>query len=233
MPVFSSTGKKCLVLFLTLTCLVVSVIVRAEDGKNQAPTDWYTTVYIGQLTSNDIREFFQFQADFVPSTMLTVAVGREFWRYHDYFALELEGQLAKYFGEYTFECDTRECRGLPPEQRARKTQDHMEINGVLVFRWLDLPWDRYMDTSFAVGEGLSYATRVPAVEENLHMETFGFEYRTSTLLNYLMFEMAFSLPQYRQWQLVARIHHRSSVFGLLADSNSGSNTLGVGIRYEF
>lgn len=233
MSVFSSTGKKCLTLFLTLAFLAISVTVSAENGKKQTRTDWYTTVYLGQLTLNDIRELFQFQADFVPSSMLTVAVGREFWRYHDYFALELEGQLAKYFGNYTFECDSEECQALPPDQRARKTQDHMEINAVLVWRWLDFPWDRYIDSSFAVGEGLSYATSVPAVEENLHMETFGFAYETSTLLNYLMFEMAFSLPDYRQWQLVARIHHRSSVFGLLADSNSGSNTLGVGIRYEF
>jgi hypothetical protein len=165
--------------------------------------------------------------------MFTLAVGKEFWRYHDYVAFELEGQVAKYFGGYTFECDSDECMRLPPEQRARKTQDHAEINAAVVLRWLHFPWDRYIDTSFAIGEGLSYATSVPAAEENMHYETFDVEYETSNLLNYLMFELALSLPGNQSWSLVGRIHHRSSIFGLLADSQSGSNTLCVGLRYDF
>jgi hypothetical protein len=233
MSSFSFSGKKFCTLSLIIVCLFTYIKAYAEDERQRNDNYWYTTVYLGQLTFNDLKEFSTFQTDFVPSYMLALAVGKEFWRYHDYFALELEGQLAKYFGNYTLECDTEECLELPPEKRARKTQDHMEINVAVVFRWLDFPWDQYIDTSFAVGEGLSYATEVPAVEENLHFETFGVEYQTSNLLNYLMFELSLSLSENQKWSLIARIHHRSSVFGLLADTNTGSNTIGVGLRYEF
>ena len=70
-------------------------------------------------------------------------------------------------------------------------------------------------------------------EENMHYETFGVDYETSNLLNYLMFELTLSLPGNQPWSLVGRIHHRSSIFGLMADSQSGSNTLCIGLQYDF
>lgn len=101
-----------------------------------------------------------------------------------------------------------------------------EFDPYLIFRWEHFPWDRYIGTTLAVGEGLSYVTRVPWVEINYNDDV-------AHLLNYLMFEATFALPSHPQWQWVVRIHHRSGAFGLYGAGNTGSNTVGLGIRYCF
>lgn len=131
-------------------------------------------------------------------------VGRELTGYRHYLRLEAEGQLVKHFD----------------------LMNHFEVNALVVLRWLPFPWDRYLDTSFAVGEGLSYATRDPAIEVEKHG-------RTSQLLNYLLFELAFCLPQHPRWDYFLRVHHRSGVFGLFDGVSGGSNLVGAGFRYRF
>jgi hypothetical protein len=81
-------------------------------------------------------------------------------------------------------------------------------------------------TSFSIGEGLSVVSRVPDVE----ILTTGVG-GTSRLLNYLMLEMTLAVPSLPYLQLVGRIHHRSGMFGVFGNAQeSGSNTLGLGIR---
>ena len=50
------------------------------------------------------------------------------------------------------------------------------------------------------------------------------------MLHYLLIEAAVGLPN-SNWSLVARVHHRSRIFGLF--SHSGSNVLALGLRYRF
>jgi hypothetical protein len=71
--------------------------------------------------------------------MITFAVGKEIWRYKDKLSMELEGNIAKYFGGYTFECDSIPCLALPPEKRPTADQDHTEINFFFALRWLAFP----------------------------------------------------------------------------------------------
>jgi hypothetical protein len=52
----------------------------------------------------------------------------------------------------------------------------------------------------------------------------------AALLHYVMLEASFGLPNSR-WSVVARVHHRSGIFGLF--SHSGSNVLSAGLRYRF
>lgn len=101
-----------------------------------------------------------------------------------------------------------------------------EFDPYLAFRWTNLPWNHYVNTSFAFGEGISYATSVPALEKRDNENT-------KRLLNLLVFEATFALPQYPQLQLVARIHHRSGAYGLYHAGNTGSNDVGLGIKYLF
>jgi len=35
------------------------------------------------------------------------------------------------------------------------------------------------------------------------------------------------------WSLVGRVHHRSGSFGILAEKDSGSNFIGMGLRRDF
>ncbi len=101
-----------------------------------------------------------------------------------------------------------------------------EFDPYLVFRWANLPWNKVVNTSFAVGEGVSYDTSIPAIEKRQNSNTKRF-------LNYLMLEATFASPRDPRLQLFARIHHRSGVFGLYHAGNTGSNVVGLGIRYLF
>jgi hypothetical protein len=101
-----------------------------------------------------------------------------------------------------------------------------EFDPYLIFRWANLPWNHYVNTSFGFAEGVSYASSIPAIEQRQNNNTKRF-------LNYLMFEATFAPPTYPQLQLVARIHHRSGAFGLYRAGNTGSNDIGLGVRYLF
>lgn len=101
-----------------------------------------------------------------------------------------------------------------------------ELDPYISFRWANWPWNHYLMTSLAVGEGISYASSVPAVEKKDNNNT-------KRLLNYLMLEATFAAPAYPRLQLVARIHHRSGAFGLYGANNTGSNVVGLGLRYLF
>jgi len=101
-----------------------------------------------------------------------------------------------------------------------------ELDPYLIFRWANLPWNHYVDTSLALAEGVSYVSSVPAIEKRDNDNT-------KRLLNYLMFEATFAMPSHPQLQLLARIHHRSGAYGLYGAGNTGSNDIGLGIRYLF
>lgn len=101
-----------------------------------------------------------------------------------------------------------------------------EFDPYLAFRWANFPWNTYVSTSLAIGEGISYASSIPSLEGKSSDNT-------KRLLNYLMLEATFAVPKYPQLQLVTRIHHRSGAYGLYHAGNTGSNDLGLGIRYLF
>ncbi|VVC76933.1 hypothetical protein AQUSIP_22600 [Aquicella siphonis] len=101
-----------------------------------------------------------------------------------------------------------------------------EFNPYVEGRWANLPWNAYVNTSFAIGEGISYGTSIPSLESKSSSDT-------KRLLNYLMLEATFAPPGNPRLQLVARIHHRSGAYGLYHAGNTGSNDVGLGIRYLF
>jgi len=101
-----------------------------------------------------------------------------------------------------------------------------EFDPYIGFRWANWPWNHYVTTSLAVGEGVSYVTSVPAIEKQGNQNT-------RRLLNFLMLEASFAPPSYPRLQLVARIHHRSGAYGVYQAGNTGSNDIGLGIRFLF
>ncbi len=101
-----------------------------------------------------------------------------------------------------------------------------ELDPYIGFRWANFPWNNYLTMSFEAGEGISYATSVPAIESHDNDNT-------KRLLNFMMLEATFAAPKYPRLQLVVRIHHRSGAYGLYHAGNTGSNDIGLGIRYLF
>ena len=192
-------------LFMMLLSLGLDRLAEGADS-DLSTTDpkWFLTIYAGRYAHEHLTDMLRFRASFREenSQVAVVAVARELWRYEDLLALEAEGQLGKHFG----------------------AMDHWEFNGLAVLRWHPFPWDRYLNTSFAVGNGLSYATEVPRVEKK-------FDEDAVRVLNYLLVELTFGLPGQPRWGFSLRIHHRSEVFGLF--KGGGSNFLCAGIKHSF
>ena len=178
----------------------------ADDDKIENTVEqykWFFTLYGGAFTDSDLEDDLTFNWDFGDHTYIIVgALARELWRYEDFISFEVEGQLGKYFG-----------------------QEHQgQINGLIIARWLKFPWDKYVDTSFAVGDGLSYNTHTSDVEKDDDEDA-------GRWLNYLMFEVTLGLPKYPRWDFVYRIHHRSSIRGLIGEG--ASNFVTAGFKYAF
>ncbi|MCB1828275.1 MAG: hypothetical protein KDH94_07580, partial [Coxiellaceae bacterium] len=96
----------------------------------------------------------------------------------------------------------------------------------LAFRWTEFPWNDYLRTNLCVGEGISRISRVTR-RERLNSDD------VQKFINYLSFEAAFALPSHPFFEVFARMHHRSGVFGLYGAKNCGSTAIGAGIRWLF
>lgn len=173
-----------------------------------APGDRGLTVYGGRYVDNSLpNELLVLErVDPVDSYVAVVAYSQVFYRNESY-RWEAEEQVGQHFGD----------------------QDHLEVNALVIFRWTRFPWHEVMPTTFALGDGLSYAFEKPALEEELHAHEGG----TNELLNYLLLELTFAAPSWRHWSVVGRVHHRSGVFGLFDGVDGGSNILTLGLRYDF
>lgn len=171
--------------------------------------DWMLTGYGVKLSPDTLGDTLTFNAQYEDSYIAVLALAKRIYSFQKLpIDFEMEAQIAKHFGE----------------------QNHFEFNLVpVVFRWKTFPWDKYVDTSFAAGAGISYALETPEIEE----ETVGKDHASPKLLGYLMFEFSFALPDKPQWCFVARVHHRSGANGLFDGRLDASNAVGFGIKYVF
>lgn len=189
---------------LRLMAILLLTWIFCATGGGAAESRRFVSLYAGRYSDTVFVKNLQFQHEFKSSDILVLSVGRQMARYRELIDLELEGQLAAHRGR----------------------QDHQEINFAFTLRWLPFPWDRFVDTSFAIGNGLSYATADPSIEaENADNG------RTAQWLYYILAEWAFGLDG--SWELFWRIHHRSGVYGRMADNNAGSNFVGLGLRLRY
>ena len=173
---------------------------------SHATEKWFASIYAGQYSNTALNEIIRLNTDFERSHVYVVSLGKELGVYKDLIGYELEGQVAWHSG----------------------MQHHEEVNCAFTLRWLPFPWDKYLDTSFAFGNGLSWATDEPELEIRE-----GDENKSNQLLYYILVELAFAFPRQPQWNLFVRIHHRSSVFGVIDNITTGSNFVGLGLRYKF
>jgi len=172
---------------------------RAEGG------EWSLTLLGGVMSDDTLGDAAIFKADYDYShRFVSIALARKLGRWNKDLRFELEGQAVRHSG----------------------AQKYWEFDGAIIARWLSFPWDRYVDTSFAAGEGLSIAGEKPELEQRRHEES-------SRLLNYLLFEFTFAHPEHKALSLVTRLHHRSGIRGLINDVHGASNSMAVGLRYEF
>ncbi len=185
---------------------VLALLLRVPASHADASrNDWALTAYSVILSDDPLEEVLTAQADYQRDYQLV--------------AMALSKQLPSNASAYDFEWELQLVKHV-------KGQQHYEINGLYGVRWYPLPWDNLIDTSLAVGFGLSYATEHPEFEAITHD-------KTAQLLGHIMLEAEFRPSSWKQWSLVIRSHHRSGAFGLFNDVRGASNSIGLGIKYRF
>ena len=170
--------------------------------------DWAFTGYVAWMSGDQLGDMLIFKAKLSDNKIWVAALTRRLTTFYKDVDWEVEGQIAKHGG-------------------GDADMHHWEFNALTSVRWNRFIWDKYVDTSFATGLGLSYATEKPEFEIREHGAT-------NRLLAYILVELAFSPPSNPKWAGVLRIHHRSSAYGTFEEDIQGaSNSLGVGIKYRF
>lgn len=198
------------------------------DTVREAPAyDWAVTGYVAWLSRDQLGDMSLFKAELEENRVNVLALTRRLARFEPEVDWEVEGQAAKHSGSFQ-----------PSWSPVPIAQDHWELNALTSLRWNRFYWDRYLDTSFAVGLGFSWASELPEFEFYGHCwdDDAPDQPRCSTnrLMAYILVELAFSLPSTPRWALVARIHHRSSMYGIFEDDIQGaSNAFGFGIKYRW
>jgi hypothetical protein len=201
------TPRRCFWVVIQIFLVLISSNIRANSSDIEKPEPdykWFVSIYGGLRTEENLAEIATLNADYSDENYLAVcALAREFYQYKQWLSFELEGQVGKHFGS---------------------DNDHWEFVGAVLGRWHPFPWDKYIDTSFAMGGGLSYNSDISETELKR-------DKHAQHLLGYLAFEFTFGLPQYSRWDLMLRIHHRSGAKGIIGQSVS--NYLCVGLKFAF
>lgn len=199
--------------------LTLLLPLTAESSEATKPTlydqlPWSAMYYYGQTVNVPLVDIFRLELKRYPEHIQSVELAH---------TLDPDNFLRRFLSPIV---SVTQIAGNMTVRYGKGENTIYEFDPYLMFRWQNLPWNHYVDTSFAIGEGLSYASSIPSIEKGQNSDT-------KRMLNYLMFEATFAAPSYPEWQLVARIHHRSGAYGLYRAGNTGSNDIGLGIRYLF
>ncbi len=184
--------------------LLLSIFLYSDGYAEEAEAkrDWFINSYTALLLTSDLQKTLSLYSDSHDAYLTALTVGKRIGSYKKYIDAEVEGQIVRYYVK----------------------QDHWEFNAAFVLRWQPFLWDRVLDTSFAIGNGLSYASEIPDLEQKHHD-------KATQILHFLMIEVTFALPDYPRWNFLARIHHRSGIWGIFDDVSGGTNGIGFGIKY--
>ena len=151
-----------------LTASIGKIEGKKNLKKQVEKSVWTTTFYSAKFTDGTIREIVQFESEITNNQIYILALTRKLNTFYKKFDWEVEGQISKNVGQ---------------------RQKNWELNIPIVIRWNILKFQRKILKSFAAGVGLSYASKPPEYEIDLHGDS-------SNLLLYNMVEIDFFLPNY-------------------------------------
>lgn len=205
---------------LSLGCCLIplnatgTTLFYPQDQRLYDQYPWSVMYYYGQTVSASLFSIFEANWQHWPEHIQSIEIAHTFdeQNFLRLFFKPLVGVL-QLAGNFTIRNGDNENRIY-------------EFEPYLIFRWANFPWNHCVNTSFALAEGVSYDSSVPAIEKRQNNHT-------KRLLNYLIVEGTFASPNYPRVQLLARIHHRSGAYGLYHAGNTGSNVIGIGLRYLF
>ncbi len=166
---------------------------------------WWVTVFAGAVAKNELSSIvFKASPDFGESYVAGASLGKEFGAVSDALRLEWMATTAVVFG----------------------TEDYVDLRFEVGARWIRFPWNDTLFTTIGAFIGPSYLTKRSIYEDEEKNEFSHFK-------NGLSVEFTFAHPQRPGTALVARFHHRSSIFGLIPDAGTPSDFLTLGIKKRF
>jgi len=122
-------------------------------------------------------------------------------------SIEVEAQIGKHFG----------------------LDDTYETDFALLYRTPQIPLFGGLSINLAAGEGVSYTFTNPQFEFGgtgvRGVDTYRFQ-------NYLAIEAEITHVVATWAHLVARVHHRSGIYGVISPTGTGSNYVGGGLRFD-
>ncbi len=205
-------------IFLLLFVMPSAFAATTTQPKPERFTDvspWSALVYVGRTAKEPIGRVLKGQFTSVNETLYTGEIA---------YTLARSNPIRRFFSLLVSEVQLAGNITIRDGQYNNGTI--YEFDPYIIFRWTNFPWSHYVDTTIGAAEGVSYVTAVPWSEKRYNNDCARF-------LNYLMFEITFAAPSYPELQLVVRMHHRSGGYGLYGAGNTGSNAVGVGVRYYF
>lgn len=104
-----------------------------------------------------------------------------------------------------------------------------EVWGAIYLKFDGFPWNDTLRTAVGVSTGLNWVREIVPSETNHGRWSVP---EGAVLQHYLSPEIAFSLPDTPEKELVFRLHHRSTGYGLFWDARTGSNVVTVGLRFR-
>ncbi|MDP2805907.1 MAG: hypothetical protein Q8O24_08195 [Gallionellaceae bacterium] len=168
---------------------------------------WGVGGYAGQYYDTEPAGFTQGKASYLNHYMVAITASKTIWRADAIpLSLEIDGMIGQQFGIASI----------------------TEVAFAPVLRWGWFPWNDLLHTDFRAGPlGVSYTTAISPLERGPSGDG-------SRLLNFLMLELDFSLPNERSKEVFMRLHHRCSIYGLLNNYGAnGEDFLVFGYRRHF
>lgn len=203
-------------LFVIVFILLTSVTARAENSLEPVEYPWAVFWYYGRMTENALKNVLRFDYSLAKANLTSFEVSK---------TLSPENPIRWIFQPIV----TNVSFAVNGTYQEDPVGPIGQFNPYLLFRWEHFPWDKYVVTTFAIGEGFSWVSDIPSRESRTPEKAA----IARKFYNYLMFEASFARPKQPEWQLVYRLHHRSGVFGLYGPGVNGSTAVGLGVRYQF
>jgi hypothetical protein len=194
-------------IFCKLAVQAWAAILLLPSGAMGAERAWSVGGYFGQYYDTEPAGFSQGKANFLQQYIVAVTGSKTLWRAESLpFALELDGMLGLQYGLATIQ----------------------EVAVAPVARWSGFPWNAYLQTDVRFGPvGVSYTSAVSPIER-------GPSGHGSHILNFLLIELDFSLPDIQSKEVFLRLHHRCSLYDVLNNYGAnGEDFFAVGYRQYY
>lgn len=187
--------------------LLLSAFLLAPASAFCSEAEWSIGGYGGKYYDTEPAGFTQGKADYQEQYLVAVTASTTVWRAETFpLALEIDGMLGHQYGLATLD----------------------EIAIAPVLSWSGFPWNGIVQTYFRFGPlGFSYTTAISPLERGSNGEG-------SQLLNFLVAELGFSLPQMKAEEIFLRLHHRCSAYDTLNNYGAnGEDFFALGYRHHF